>query len=180
MVAESWSGVTAQGYRRPPAGQVADHGHQLGRARTAWSGRRRRRAPRRGPGRRPAPGRSPSRPGSSPSPGRPAAARAVSNPSSRGITTSSVITSGLPAVDDARAPPGRRRPMHLEALELEVDRDQVADQLGVVDDEHPSRSSGPARGVTLTSSRVRLGPVSPRTVGPTRSSCTLSAHHEPP
>ena len=67
---------------------------------------------------------------------------AVSKPSSRGITTSSVITSGPLLGDELESLLAVAGDGHLEPLELEVDRDQLTDHLGVVDDEDVSGGGG--------------------------------------
>ena len=62
----------------------------------------------------------------------------VSNPSQRGILTSMVITSGAIARTRSTASAPSAGGDHLEALELEVDPDQLADLRAVVDHEDPA------------------------------------------
>ena len=63
----------------------------------------------------------------------------VSNPSSRGIFTSIVMTSGRTSMDLLQGVLTVDRLHDLEPLELEVDGDQRADDVAVVDDQHAAQ-----------------------------------------
>ena len=73
---------------------------------------------------------------------------AVTQPSRRGIITSRVITSGLDLghlVQAVAAVDGRE---HLEALQGQVDRDELPDDLVIVDNQHAAESLCHAREAT--------------------------------
>ena len=103
----------------------------------------------------------------------------VSNPSSRGIFTSIVMTSGPHVEDLLQGVQAVDRLHDLEALELEVDGDQLPDDVAVVDDQHAAQDVAHARRLTApVAGRGRLDRLI--TSGSARAPVAQGIEHRPP